>query len=64
MPAPNQPIAIMAADVNAQTLVLRETVSDYPSALLWIPPRLQLPKRCVPAAQVLYTKERRELVKC
>ena len=27
---PNKPFAIMAADVNALALVLRETISDYP----------------------------------
>ena len=45
MPAGNKSVAIMAADVNALTPVLRKNVSDYPSALKLKPPRMQSPKR-------------------
>ena len=48
----NKPVAIMAADVNALTPVLRKNVSDYPSILHWMPPQFQSAKRCV----TLYTK--------
>ena len=47
MPAHNKPLAIMAADVNVLTPVLRKNNSDYPSALHWMPPQLQAPKRWV-----------------
>ena len=30
MPVDNKPLAIMAADVNSQTSVLRKNISDYP----------------------------------
>ena len=47
MPAPNKPVAIMAADVKVQTFVLWKNVSDYSNAWHWVPPRLQSAKRCV-----------------
>ena len=33
MPAPNKPVAIMAAEVITQALVLRKNISDYPQCL-------------------------------
>ena len=45
MPATNKPVAIMAADVNAQTSVLRINISYYPHTLNLKPPRMQVPKR-------------------
>ena len=47
MPAYNKPVAIMAAEVITQALVLRKNVSDYPSALKLMPPQLQSAKRGV-----------------
>jgi len=41
----NKPFAIMAVDVITQASVLRKSISDYPSALTLIPPRLQSAKR-------------------
>ena len=41
----------MAAEVKTQAYVLRENISDYPHTLNLKPPRMQSPKRCVPASE-------------
>ena len=50
----NKPIAYMAVDVKTQALVLRKNNSDYPQCSLIEPPRMQLPKRYVPAGDSTY----------
>ena len=45
MPVPNKPLAIMATDVKAHAFVLRKNDSYSLSALHWMPPQSQSPKR-------------------